>query len=359
MGDEMEFGVWLPVYGGWLRLTDERHRPHFHLCNLVAQRAEAHGFKYLYASENYLNCVYGPTHEVADVWVYLSAIAATTKKVELIGGVKPGFIPPFVMAHMITSLDWVSGGRAAINIVCGWWRQEFEHCNATVLDHGNRYERAEEYVRCLKGLWAQSPFSFKGDYYDLNDVFFAGRLLGRTHPSFWISGHSQSALEFAGKHGDVMFVNGMNPSQVYSLAAKARREAARNGRELRIATNAFVLLEQTDDAAEQRYEAIIARRDRELIAKFRSEMDASGATVWAGLSETEMVDSNAGFEARLVGSPRRIRRRLAEFEEAGVDIVMCQFEDAEEIARFASIANTFKGGRRSQREAEDAEMRSV
>jgi FMNH2-dependent dimethyl sulfone monooxygenase len=355
MGKEMEFGVWLPVYGGWLRLKDQRHRPHFDHCRLVAQRAEAHGFKYLYASENYLNCVYGPTHEVADVWVYLSAIAATTKRVELVGGVKPGFIPPFVMAHMITSLDWVSSGRATINIVCGWWQQEFEHCNATVLDHDRRYERAEEYVRCLKGLWTESPFSFKGDHYDLNDVFFAGRVIGRPHPNLWISGHSQNALEFAGKHGDVLFVNGMSPSRISSLASKARCEAARYGRELRIATNAFVLLEHTDDAAERRYETIVARRDRELIANFRSAMDASGAALWAGLSETEMVDSNAGFEARLVGSPRSIRRRLAEFEEAGVDIIMCQFEGAEEIAQFATLAITFEEGLRR----EGTEMRSV
>jgi hypothetical protein len=107
---KMEFGVWLPVYGGWLRLQDERRRPLFSLCQNVAHIAEAHGFDYLYASENYLNCVYGPEHEVADVWIYLSALAATTSHLTLVGGVKPGFLSPFVMAHMINSLDWMSDG---------------------------------------------------------------------------------------------------------------------------------------------------------------------------------------------------------------------------------------------------------
>lgn len=281
----MEFGVWLPVYGGWLRLKDQRCRPNFDLCRLLAHNAEAHGFKYLYASENYLNCVYGPTHEVADVWVFLSAIAASTKHIELVGGVKPGFLAPFVMAHMVTSLDWVSDGRAAVNVVCGWWRQEFAHCGVAVLDHDGRYRRAEEYVRCLKGLWTKSPFSFKGEYYELEDVVFAGRPVRRPHPNFWISGHSQQAIELAGKYGDILFVNGMEPAKIFDLAAKARSEAARHGRELRIAANAFVILEDTDHAAERRYASIAARRDRTLIADFRSTMNELGATVWAGLSE--------------------------------------------------------------------------
>ena len=56
-------------------------------------------------------------------------------------------------------------------------------------------------------------------------------------------------------------------------------------------------------------------------------MDASGAAVWAGLSETQMVDTNAGLETGLVGSRATIASALDALEAAGVDIVMCQFED--------------------------------
>ncbi len=335
----MELGVWLPVYGGWLRVKNQRRRPNFNLCRRVAQCAEAHGFKYLYASENYLNCVYGPDHEVADVWVYLSAIAATSERLSLVGGVKPGFISPFVMAHMLTSLDWVSGGRAVINIVCGWWRQEFEHCGVDMLDHDSRYRRAAEYVCCLKGLWRERPFSFKGEYYHLDNVVFAGRPQGGRVPSFWISGHSRNAIELVGKCGDVLFVNGMDVAQISEIASKAKMEAAKHGRTLRIAANAFVLLEDTDRAAEDRYSKLVAARDSNLIRSFRAAMDESGATVWAGLAETKMVNSNAGFDAGLVGSILTVRRRVAELSAAGVDILMCQFEDAErELPWLAAVA---------------------
>jgi FMNH2-dependent dimethyl sulfone monooxygenase len=337
----MEFGVWLPVYGGWLRLRDERHRPHFSLCQNVAHIAEAHGFDYLYASGNYLNCVYGPKHEAADVWVYLSALAATTSHLTLVGGVKPGFLSPFVMAHMINSLDWVSDGRACLNVVCGWWRQEFEHCGVGMLDHRGRYRRAAEYMRCLKGLWTKKPFSFEGEFYVLRDVLLAGRPMNRLSPSFWISGHSDDAICLAATQGEVLFVNGMELHQLAEFYAKAKREADAHDRQLRVASNAFVLLEDSDRAAQQRYEQILARRDHRLIAEFRSAMDASGAAVWAVLSETKMVDSNAGFEAGLIGSPRSISEKIREFKAAGVDILMCQFEDTEEeLPRFASLVQS-------------------
>ena len=137
----MEIRVWLPVYGGWLRLRDERRRP--------------------------------------------------------------GFLSPFMMAHMINSLDRVSDGRACLNVVCGWWRQEFEHCGVVMLDHRGRYRRAAECMHCLKGLWTRKPFPFEGEFYVLRDVMLAGRPMNRLSRSFWISGHSDDAICLAATAGEV------------------------------------------------------------------------------------------------------------------------------------------------------------
>lgn len=337
----MEFGLWLPVYGGWLRVTENRKRPEFNYCQQAARCAEVHGLAYLYASENYLNCVYGPDHQVADVWVYLSAIAATTSRIKLVGGLKPGFISPFVMAHMVSSLDCVSKGRMSLNLVCGWWRQEFEHCGVEMLDHQGRYSRADEYLQCLKGLWSQSPFSFRGTYYALNEVVLGSRPRNRPHPQFWISGHSDRAIELASAEADVFFVNGMSVAELSSMTRAVKQAAHARGRHLKIAANAFVLLEATDEEAKRRYERIVAARDKQLIKYFRNAMDESGAAVWAGLDESKMVDSNSGFDIGLIGSSETVANRLRELERAGVDILMCQFEDVEsELPKFAQLTSS-------------------
>lgn len=80
-----------------------------------------------------------------------------------------------------------------------------------------------------------------------------------------------------------MFVNGMDLQQLIALSTRVTREALALVREVRIAVNAFVLLEDSDHAAWQ--EKILARRDRGLIAQFRSAMTRPGAAVWSGLSE--------------------------------------------------------------------------
>jgi FMNH2-dependent dimethyl sulfone monooxygenase len=238
---------------------------------------------------------------------------------------------------MVSSLDWVSDGRAAVNIVCGWWKQEFETCGVDMLDHDGRYRRAAEYVHCIKGLWTERSFSFSGEHYHFKDSILGARPRQLPHPPLWISGHSDSAIRLAATEGDVLFLNGMPLQQLSPFIRRVKSFAAADGRALRVAVNAFILLEETDSAAQARHYALLANRDRELIGTFRTAMDESGAAVWSDLNETQMVDTNAGFETGLIGSADSIAAQLEALQAAGVDIVMCQFEDVRvDLQRFGS-----------------------
>jgi FMNH2-dependent dimethyl sulfone monooxygenase len=238
---------------------------------------------------------------------------------------------------MVSSLDWVSEGRTAVNIVCGWWKQEFDSCGVDMLDHDGRYRRAEEFVHCMKGLWSQDSFSFTGKHYEFRDAVLAARPRQLPHPPLWISGHSESAIRLAATEGDVLFVNGMPLAELSPFIRNVKSSAAREGRSLRVAVNAFIVLEETDSAARGRHESLLANRDRDLIQRFRTAMDDSGAAVWAGLSETQMVDTNAGFETGLIGSAGSVEAGLEALEASGVDILMCQFDDLRiDLQRFVN-----------------------
>ena len=56
-------------------------------------------------------------------------------------------------------------------------------------------------------------------------------------------------------------------------------------------------------------------------------MAESGATMWKGLTDKQMVDSNCGFDASLIGNSDTILKRLFKLKKCGVDILLCQFED--------------------------------
>ena len=125
----------------------------------VVRRADELGFDTTLIAERFL----GPD---LSAWVLASALAMMTKRIELMVAVHPGMVTPQVVAKMGSSLDRISGGRAALNIVNGWWMEEFDlFSNGTWIGDAERYPRMGEYIQVIKGLWTDSDFNFDGAYY--------------------------------------------------------------------------------------------------------------------------------------------------------------------------------------------------
>ena len=81
--------------------------------------------------------------------------------------VHPGIVTPQVVAKMAATLDRISGGRCAINMVNGWWKDEFNlFGNGTWLEREDaRYRRMDEFLQVMKGLWTQDEYSLHGEFY--------------------------------------------------------------------------------------------------------------------------------------------------------------------------------------------------
>ena len=321
----MKFGLWLPVYGGWLRLLDRRPLPDFELCRKLAMNSEAAGYDYLYGSENLLNCVYGADAEVADPWMFVAGLAAVTQRIGLVVASKPGFRSPLVAAQMARSLQRMSNGRCAVNIVCGWWPEEFKQAGVEYLDHAGRYRRASEYCESLYRFWGQGDGSFSGEFFSADSSAGANRL--EPMPSIWVSGQSDDGLALARDYGDTIFLNSMPLPELRETISRIRGTESFRARPLKIAVSAFVLLAETDEMAEAHYQSLQAHRDDVLLDELRVAMDESGASSWEGLSKEKMLDSNCGFDVGLLGSAETVANRVDALKEAGVDVLMCQFED--------------------------------
>jgi dimethylsulfone monooxygenase len=327
----MQLGIWLPVYGGWLRTMDQPMGPDIPACLAIAQQAEAMGFDFLYASENLLNCIHGPDEGVADAWSLLGAIAAKTARIGLVGAIKPGFRSPFLVARMIDTLTQIAGRRLGINIVCGWWRKEFELSEVPWLDHGGRYDRADGFLRAFYSLFnPPTEISFEPAGDDPGMPVATSPTYGlrpEALPIMWVSGHSQQAMRITAEWGDCLFLNGMSDEALSRHIFAARQAATQWGREISIAINAYVIATETREQALARRDAVVEKRNSKTIGFFRDIMTDSGAAAWAGLDDRQMVDSNAGFDAGLIGSFEDVRARLERLAEIGVDTVVCQFDD--------------------------------
>ena len=84
----------------------------------------------------------------------LSALAAVTSKIGLLATASASYSEPYNLARMFASLDHISHGRAGWNVVTSSMPEEAMNFGLDGnIDHGNRYERAAEYLDIVKALW--------------------------------------------------------------------------------------------------------------------------------------------------------------------------------------------------------------
>jgi FMN-dependent oxidoreductase (nitrilotriacetate monooxygenase family) len=88
-----------------------------------------------------------------DPMTLLSALAVVTKKIGLVSTSSSTYDQPFYVARRYLSLDHLSGGRAAWNLVTGVNVREALNFGVAPMAHGDRYARAREFAEVVRGLW--------------------------------------------------------------------------------------------------------------------------------------------------------------------------------------------------------------
>src|ERR1700693_5366423 len=84
----------------------------------------------------------------------LAAVAVATSRIGMIATASTTYTEPFNLARQFASLDHISNGRVGWNIVTSWLATSANNFGgAGALTHAQRYERAEEYMRVVTGLW--------------------------------------------------------------------------------------------------------------------------------------------------------------------------------------------------------------
>ena len=143
----------------------------------VARRAEQLGFGAFFRSDHYLAMgealddggLPGPT----DAWITLAGLARDTSTIRLGTLVTPAtFRLPGVLAISVANVDQMSGGRVELGLGAGWYEQEHTAYGIPFPELGERFERLEEQLEIVTGLWstpAGERFSFAGRHYQLTD----------------------------------------------------------------------------------------------------------------------------------------------------------------------------------------------
>ncbi|MEV7778695.1 LLM class flavin-dependent oxidoreductase [Kitasatospora sp. NPDC088351] len=229
----------------------------------LAETAERGRFDFFFLAEGLrLRELKGRIHDLDVVGrpesiTVLNALAAVTTHLGLAATVNATFNEPYELARRFASLDHLSGGRAAWNVVTSsdaFTGENFRR--GGYLDRADRYSRAAEFVQLVREFWdgEEEAVRHRGPQFEVE-----GRLsLPRPpqgHPVVIQAGDSDEGREFAASAADVIFSRHSTLADGQAFHADVKRRLAGYGRkpdELKIMPGVTYVLGDTDAEAAER-----------------------------------------------------------------------------------------------------------
>ena len=336
----IRFAYWVPNVSGGLVVSKIEQRTHWDIDynRELARIAEDAGFDYALTQIRF-TAGYGAENQHESV-AFSHALLGATEKLKVIAAILPGPWTPSLAAKQLATIDQLSAGRIAVNIVSGWFKGEFQAIGEPWLEHDERYRRSEEFIRALKGIWTQDNFTFKGDFYRFHDYNLKPKPLQRPHPEIFQGGSSRAARDMASRVSDWYFTNGNSVEGIKAQVDDIREKAAANGHSVKIGVNAFVIARDTEEEARAVLAEIIDKADPEAVNAFGHAAKQAGAASpegegnWAKSSFEDLVQYNDGFKTNLIGTPQQIAERIVALKAVGVDLVLAGFLHFQEEVRY-------------------------
>ena len=311
----------------------------------LAQRAESGLFDSIFLADQLAladDVAHAPRNWLEPLTA-LGALAATTSRIGLIATVSTTYSEPYNLARQFASLDHISKGRVGWNIVTSWSVPAAgNYGDTSQVSHADRYERAEEFLQVVKGLWDSwaddavlddraggqyanpamiRPVGHAGTYYNVAGALNMPRgPQGR--PVLVQAGSSETGRQFAARHAEAVFTAHMQKATAQDFYADLKAQAIANGRsadQVLILPGLSPLIASTQAEAERLAEELNALADPEVGRKRLSGRfggyDFSHLDLDAPLSPEDFPDPETVEAARsrtevIVGLVRREKPTL-------------------------------------------------
>ncbi len=282
----------------------------------VAQAAEDLGFGAFFRSDHYLGMgtegLPGPT----DAWVTLAGLARDTSTIRL-GTLMTSatFRLPGPLAISVAQVDQMSGGRVELGIGAGWFEAEHTAYGIPFPDTGERFDRLEESLAVITGLWDTTPggrFDFAGEHYPIHDSPALPKPVQSPRPPILVGGKGRRRTpRLAARYADEFNVPFESLEESRTIFGRVRDACTEIGRDpgSLIYSNALVLCCGRDESE-------LSRR-AEAIGRDLDELRANG----------------------LAGTPDEVVDKLGRYGEAGAARVYLQTLDLSDLEHLELVAD--------------------
>ena len=279
----------------------------------LVRLVEELGFVGLFRSDHFTNAA-PPDLDSLELWTSFTWLACNTNRIEFGPLVTPfSFRHPAFTARIASAVDDLSGGRVTVGLCAGWQEREHHLFGFDLLQPKARFDRFEEGMQAVtRLLQSDEPVTFEGHYYQLRGAMLLPRPQRKGGPRILIGGGGEkrtlpAVVRYANEWNCVMLLPAQfkeKNSRLNELLSAAGREPASVRRSMMTG-----VVFGKDDPALQEKLAARKRTVEDLLAR-----------------------------GMVAGSPGQVRDQLKVLEEAGVQRVMLQWQDLDDLAGLEALA---------------------
>lgn len=274
--------------------------------------AEDFGFQGVFRSDHFTNPS-PPDKESLELWTSLTYAAGHTTGIEFGSLVAPvTFRHPSITARMAAAVDDLSGGRLVLGIGAGWNEREHRTFGIPFPATDTRLSMLEEYIQVVQTLLrGDEPASFHGRHFHLDDAVLLPRPLRAGGPPILVGGNGpRRTLPLAARYADEWNAVFVGPDELLGLMRRLD-----------------VLL----DEIERPRDAV--KRSVMLGTVFAQDDGA----LRHRLEERGMGADDATGRGWIVGTPAMWVEQLRAYAEIGVERIMLQWLDQDNLSDLETI----------------------
>ncbi|PXY24694.1 LLM class flavin-dependent oxidoreductase [Prauserella muralis] len=319
---------------GTLRITwDETVR--------IAKAAEKAGIDAILSIAHWKNWArsHAQYDRMWDAITFAAGLASVTERIQFFSTVHIPLFHPVMVAKMAATVDHISSGRLALNVVAGWNQSEFAMFGLPEIEHDKRYEYAAEWMDfLLKTFESEEPFDFHGRFLSGTEVVSEPKPVQRRRPVIMSAGSSPAGLAFAARYADVNF--GIYPSleEFPDMLARAKATAASaGGADLKFCGHAYIVCGDTEADARKKFTYLVEEKlDRHSTETFIEMSMGKMRSVDVVAREQMVIRTAAGnWGFPLVGTAEQVFEGIKTMADGGMAGMAVSFPDYDDgIARY-------------------------
>ncbi len=279
----------------------------------LGRAAEDLGYAGLYRSDHFTNPT-GPVLDSLELWSSLTWLADNTSRIEFGPLVSPvSFRHPVITAWQASAVDNLAGGRLRLGVGAGWQEREHEAYGFDLLDTDRRFARFEEGLEVITRLLRNDePVSFDGEFYRLRDAALMPRSPRPGGPPIVIGGNGpRRTLPLVARYADewnAVFATPERFNELNTRLEELLQEAGRPAEQVRRTLMTRVVFGPTP-----------ADVERKVAGGRADELRARGI---------------------IVGTAPEVTEQLGRLEDAGVQRVMLQWLETDDLDGLEAMAQS-------------------